>query len=157
MMKLALLNSCGQSLETLPYQYIPYKISGKRNGLPWITPTIQRQIRRRNKLYQQYKIFHSDEIRHKFLIPKHSIQKQMRLVYRLYINDLITPPSECDHNQPTTNFKKFWTFIKGLRKDNCNIQSLKLNNSVATDGTDKAEVLNSYFQSVFTNELDTVT
>ena len=79
----------------------------------------------------------------------------MRLAYRLYINDLITPPSECDHNQPSTNLKKFWTFIKSLRKDNCNIQSLKLNDSVVTDGMDKAEVLNSYFQSIFTNELDT--
>ena len=28
------------------------------------------------------------------------------------------------------------------------MQSLKLNDSVVTDGTDKAEVLNSYFQSV---------
>ena len=35
------------------------------------------------------------------------------------------------------------------------IQSLKLNDLVVTDGKDKAEVLNSYFQSVFTHELDT--
>ena len=42
-----------------------------------------------------------------------------------------------------------------MKKDNCSIQSLKLNDSVVTDGTDKAEVYNSYFQSVFTNELDT--
>ena len=60
----------------------------------------------------------------------------MRLAYQLCINDLITPPSESDHNQPTTNLKKFWTFIKSLRKDNCsyNVQSLKLNDSVVTDG-----------------------
>ena len=32
---------------------------------------------------------------------------------------------------------------------------MKLNDSVVTDGMDKAEALNSYFQSVFTNELDT--
>ena len=136
-------------------QYIPRKISRKRNGLPWITPTIRRQIRKRNKLYQQYKTFRSDEIHHKFIILKHSIQKQIRLSYRLYINDLITPPSESDHNHSTTNLKKFWTFIKSLKKDSCSIQSLKLNDLVVTDGIDKAEVLNSYFQSVFTHELDT--
>ena len=44
-------------------QYISRRITRKCNGLPWITPTIRRQIRRRNKLYQQYKTFHSDEIR----------------------------------------------------------------------------------------------
>ena len=45
------------------------------------TPTIRRQIRKRNKLYQQYKASCLDEICHRFLILKHSIQKQMRLAY----------------------------------------------------------------------------
>ena len=79
----------------------------------------------------------------------------MRLAYRLYINDLITPPSKPDQNQSATNLKKFWTFIKSLRKDNCSIQSLKSNDEIVTDGIDKAEVLNSYFQSVFTHEPNT--
>ena len=92
-------------------QYIPRKISRKRNGLPWITPTIQRQIRKRNKLYQQYKTFCSDEIHHKFIILKHSIQKQIRLSYRLYINDLITPPSESDHNTLQQILKKSGLFL----------------------------------------------
>ena len=51
----------------------------------WITPTIRRQIRKRNKLYQQYKTSRSDEIHHKFLILKYSIQKQIRLTYWLYV------------------------------------------------------------------------
>ena len=42
-----------------------------------------------------------------------------------------------------------------MKKDSCSIQSLKLNDLFVTDGIDKAEVLNSYFQSVFTHELDT--
>ena len=58
-------------------QYIPRKITRKCNGLPWITPTIRRQIRKRNKLYQQYKTLRLDETCQKFLIFKHSIQKQM--------------------------------------------------------------------------------
>ena len=84
-------------------QYIPRKISRKRNGPKWITLNIWRQIRRRNKLYQLYKTFHSDEIHYKFLIFKHYIQKQIRLGYQLYINDLITPPPEPDHNQSIAN------------------------------------------------------
>ena len=44
-----------------------------------------------------------------------------------------------------------------MKKGNCGIQSLKLNDLVVTDGIDKAEVLNSYFQStcLYTHELDT--
>ena len=49
---------------------------------------------------------------HKFIILKHSIQKQMRFSYRLYVNDLITPPSESDHNHSTTNLKKIWTLLR---------------------------------------------
>ena len=47
--------------------------------------------------------------------------------------------------------------MKSLKKNNCSIKSLKLNDSVVTDGIDidKAEVLNSCFQSTFTHELDT--
>ena len=78
--------------------------------------------------------------------------KQIRLAYRLYINDLITSPSESDHNQSSTNLR---TFIKSLRKENCDIQSLKSNDLVVTDSIDKAEVLNSFFQSVFTHEQGT--
>ena len=69
MLKLALLNNYGQSLDTAIHamnQYIPRKITRKCNGLPWITPTIQRQIRKRNKLYQQYKTLRLDETRQKF-------------------------------------------------------------------------------------------
>ena len=79
----------------------------------------KRQIRKGNKLYQQYKTFQSDDL---FLILEHSIQKQIRLSYRLCINDLITPPTKSDHNHSTTNLKKFFDFIKSLKKDNCSIQ-----------------------------------
>ena len=71
-------------------QYISRKISRKSNGLPWITPTIRRQIKKRNKLYRQYKTFCSDEIDHKFIVLKHSIQKQIRLSLLLPQNLTLT-------------------------------------------------------------------
>ena len=38
------------------------------------------------------------------------------------INNLITLPSESDHNQSTANLKRSLTFMKSLRKENCSMQ-----------------------------------
>jgi len=85
----------------------------------------------------------------KFLQLKHSIQKQIRHSYWIYISDLITPRPE---DRTSTSQKKFWSFIKSLRKDSCSIQTLKVNSKVITNNKEKAEVLNSHFQSIFTVE-----
>ena len=111
-MKLVLLNSCGQSLETLPYiysmnQYIWCKISIKCNGLSWTTSTIQRQIRKCNKWYQWYKAFCSDEVHHKFLILKHFIQKQIRLHINYILKTLLLLPLNLSIISLQQNVKRF--------------------------------------------------
>lgn len=92
----------------------------------------------------------SPEIHHKFLQIKHAIQKEIRQSYWTYVSDLITPNQ--DDRNSSTNHKKFWTFIKSLRKNNCDIQALKVNDEIITNGKGKAEALNCHFKSVFTNE-----
>jgi len=52
--------------------------------------------------------------------------------------------------------KKFWSYIKSLKKGSTDIPLLKTNNGTVTDNPDKAELLNTQFQSVFTNEDFTV-
>ena len=54
--------------------------------------------------------------------------------------------------QSSINPKKFWSFIKKLKKDNNGVQALKANNKVITNSKGKANVFNSHFKSVFTNE-----
>ena len=54
------------------------------------------------------------------------------------------------------NQKKFWSYIKALRKENTNVPVLKKNdiNNYYETSLDKAEILNDQFQSVFTIETD---
>ena len=70
-------------------------------------------------MYYQFKRSGSPQLHHKVLQMKHAVQKQIR---QSYVSDLITPNQD-DRNSPT-NLKKFWTFIKSLRKDDCGIQAL---------------------------------
>ena len=49
--------------------------------------------------------------------------------------------------------KKFWKFVKNLRKDRVGVSTLKLDDKILGDGTEKANTtLNNQFYSVFTNE-----
>ena len=48
--------------------------------------------------------------------------------------------------------KKFWSFVKSLKKDASGINTLRENGILKTDTLDKANVCNRQFQSAFTRE-----
>ena len=72
--------------------------------------------------------------------------------HNAYISRLITYSED---GTSSINLKRFWSFIKKLRKDNNGIQPLKDGN-IITDSKEKANVFNSHFRSVFTNEPDEI-
>ena len=51
--------------------------------------------------------------------------------------------------------KKFWSFVKSLKKDAFGINSLRENGILKTDTLDKANFCNRQFESAFTRESDT--
>ena len=51
--------------------------------------------------------------------------------------------------------KKFWSFVKSLKKDVFGINSLRENGILKTDILDKANICNRQFESAFTRETDT--
>ena len=50
--------------------------------------------------------------------------------------------------------KKFWSFVKSLKKDTYGITSLRENGILKTDSKEKANICNRQFQSAFTREDD---
>ena len=85
----------------------------------------------------------------KFLDLKHSIQKELRKSYWQYINNLISPESSHHGYQQQ---KKFWSYIRSLKRDHTEISSLYTPDGLVTDNIEKAEALNVQFKSVFTTE-----
>ena len=51
--------------------------------------------------------------------------------------------------------KKFWSYIKNMKKDNTGVAPLRNNGLLINDSKQKAEVLNTQYHSVFTPEDDT--
>ena len=127
-------------------------MSRKHLSLPWITTELRRQIRRRNILYRRAKHSGSTDIYNKFLDLKHSIQRDLRKSYWQYIKCLISfEPAHGEHQKQ----KKFWSYIKSLKNDHVRISSLNTPDGLVTNDTQKAEVLNTQFKSVFPlNQMD---
>ena len=101
-------------------------------------------MRKHNRLFKKYKTFHSPMYLDHYKSLKHQIQREVRRLHSNYINSIITPLG--------THNKKFWSYIKNLKKDTCNIPSLFVNGSEVLENQAKTEVFNDHFQSVFTKE-----
>ena len=88
-----------------------------------------------------------------YLSIRGHVQCMFRSAYWTYINDLINPPSQDGKVQGQ---KRFWSYIKSLKKDYAGIGSLKHDGKLITNTIGKAEILNNHFQSVFTKDPDVV-
>ena len=58
----------------------------------------------------------------------------------------------CSHLFDSSNHKRFWSYIKKLRRNHSNITTLCVHDKILTSSSDKANALNQQFLSVFTQE-----
>ena len=132
-------------------QHIPSKtVREKKNHKPWITPHIRTLNRRLARLLKRSKLTNNPSIRQKYLRTKASVQKLTRQRYWDYINNLIDPP-DSDKDR-ASNQKRFWNYIKSLRRDNCGVSPLRFEGKLHSAPGDKANILNRQYESVFTKE-----
>ena len=107
-------------------------------------------MRKRNKLYAKLKTNRTNNlIKTKFTLLKHKIQMEICQAYNQYLHSIITDQPE-NTEEPAKPNKRFWTLIKQQKSDSKEITSLKSNGTTYTKASDKANVLNGQFQSVFT-------
>ena len=74
---------------------------------------------------------------------KKQVQRECCKAHNAYVSKLT------DSNGSSSN-KRFWSYIKSKRNDQCEIPSLEKNNQIYTQNADKANLLNDHFSSVFT-------
>ena len=77
---------------------------------------------------------------------QHKLRSLLRHQHTDYLTNILSS-SDCD------NRKLFWKYIKNKRKDSVGISTPKSqNSSVVSDPTEKSEIFNHQFKSVFTIE-----
>jgi len=112
---------------------------------------VEWQIKKIHYIVKPNAWLNSPELHNKFVDLKHSIQRDLRVSHQKYLNNIIVPPPDNDKH---CKQKKFWSYIKSLRKDCVDIPPLSSGTHLVTDNQQKAEALNKQFQSVFTKEHD---
>ena len=132
------------SIQDAIKQHIPLKqIRGGKP--PWITSKVQRAINNRNSAWKKYKYCRKPE--------NWEVYKEKRNQATTTIRS-----SKAHHERNIalnmkTNPKAFWRFVKsttGTRESDSILQ--KTDGTSAIEDEDKAEVLNQFFSSVFTEE-----
>ena len=122
---------------------IPQIMSRATRELPWINQNIKRQMRQRKKLYNKAKHLQSEESWQDYRNIKNNITRLIRESHRKYQNKMFS-------DNGSVNKKKFWRYVKTLRRDIHGIAPLKVDNSLVHHSEGQAEILNKQFQSVFT-------
>ena len=143
------------TIHRLMEKYIPHKpIRGNRKSKPWITRTIRALHRKKNKLFKKQRATKGSKDIDNYQNMKAKVQRAERQAYWKYVENLIEVGNEDTDHRPGKQ-KRFWSYIKSLRKDNSGVSPLKENGKMHADPLDKSNILNRQYESIFTREDDT--
>ena len=121
---------------------IPYKFHKTNNKQPWIKRHIKQLANKKRRLYNEARQSSLQSDWDAYRDIKKHMQKECRHTRDTYVSNLLNPTR-------SPNNKKFWSYIKSMRNEQCGIPSLERNNQLYTDSTAKANILNDHFSSVF--------
>ena len=122
---------------------VPSKLSSTRLNQPWVTGNIKSLSRRKQRSYNRARTSNTSQAWADYYELKRQAKHECRKAYNRYISNLV------DTNNSVRNSKKFWSFIKHQRKDQCEVPPLFYNGITHTDNLTKANILNEQFTSVF--------
>ena len=124
---------------------IPSKWTSSRYNLPWFNHSLKRLARRKQKLYNKAKFSGKQNDWKAFLVARKLMHKRLKEARNAYISDYLGEAIE-------ENPKRFWSYIKQLKKEEPGIADFEINGSIISDNKSKAEILNNQFSNVFTQE-----
>ena len=118
------------------------KTTAARYSNPWINTFIRKAIRRKQKARKTGKKRDIDRYKRLQAEVKYNIKQTSKS----YLENIISE----DFN---SNAKKFWSYIESKRQESTGVSPLKSQDGfLKSDSTSKAEILNTQFKSVFTEE-----
>ena len=126
-------------------ELIPPKMSKGKRHLPMITLAIKRQMRKRDRLFKKARRRPNTAARESLGVLE---TKSLKIVHKAhcdYINNIIG-------TSLSDNPKTFRSYIKCCLSEHIGIPFLRITSKLCATGKAKAEALNDYFQSVFTQE-----
>ena len=124
----------------MPNRYIKIKPSEP----PWINSTIKRNIRKRKRAYKKVKRTNSETDWKKFKSLRNKVVQNIRDSKKLFYDKIAAKLTS-----EKLSSKDWWSTLKSFIAPNYKtaIPPLEVNDDIYTEETDKANVLNNFFQS----------
>ena len=133
------------TLNSLTDKYVPSKLTSSRFNLPWFSLALRRQNNKLQRLYNRQRKTQCTRDTHLFKNARKTYKKNLNNAHRQYVSNMLD--EDLQHNP-----KKFWKYVKSKRTDSTGVHPLKDGSCTVSDNKGKANILNSFFKSVFTQE-----
>ena len=127
-------------------KYVPSKMVTNNNRQPWINHHIKQLGRRKRRSYKRAKASNLASDWQYYKSFKTEMQRECRKARNAYMARTLSDPFRNGRK------KNFFRYIKSIRKDNYGIPTLHKDGALHSSDVDKAEILNKYFASVFTQD-----
>ena len=136
-------------IEFAKKQYIPTKSGPPKWRTKGVTPLDEKclqQIKRKRRCWQRFIETREDSKWREYCKARNQVKKMTRQIRKNIERDIA--------KQAKTNPKRFWNYVNSKTKTRQGISQLQVPNtdSMTESDTDKAEVLQNHFCSVFTEE-----
>ena len=121
------------------------KLNSSHNRLPWLNKQIKKDMKVHKRLYNKAKrsnIEHDWDVYSKM---KNFMNNKLKDAHNNYYRGLFDTSF-------SDNRRQFWKYIRARCQDKYDIPTLFIDDQPVHSAKDKANVLNSHFKSVFTEE-----
>ena len=136
----------------LQEKHVPSKMSSRRFSQPWFNRTVKRATGRNKRSFWKAIRINKTKDYERYYRLKKELWIACKSAYNSNIKNIISPDS-------TSNPKRFWGFIKGMRTDATGVAPLKDSIGLThLDSNKKANILYEQFSSVFNKDesIDTI-
>ena len=124
---------------------IPKVKKSRENKPKWFTGKVKKSVRRKYHLYMRYLRSDASYDYWKYIEARNECNREIKKAKKNYERKI---SEECKNNP-----KRFWQYVQSKTKHKSGISPLdKGNGDLAYGNKEKADILNSYFASVFTRE-----
>ena len=125
--------------------HIPHKMTSSRYNLPWFNRQLRREVRRKQRLYNKAKKSRNQTHWQQFRAARKRLHQNLKSAKHTYVSGYLKEAIE--HNP-----KRFWTYVKQLKRDDPGISDFEIDGKIISDAKTKSEILNNQFTSTFTDE-----
>ena len=77
------------SISKLTEDFVPFKYAKNNSGLPWITKSVRREIRKKERLFKKAKRSGNQNDATKFKTQRKKVKQIMKVVHDDYVNNCI--------------------------------------------------------------------